>query len=90
LVSSGVPHTIYKGNQKKYTKECILIFDKITGDITLEKLNHNIQVKKTREMTNKPSVPTPVAMPPSLTAGKQQGQQAAQEHQQIQQDQHQN
>lgn len=46
--SSGVPHTIYKGNQKKYTKECILIIDKETGDITLEKLSHNIQVKKTR------------------------------------------
>uniref|UniRef100_A0A1I8NB90 Ell-associated factor Eaf n=1 Tax=Musca domestica TaxID=7370 RepID=A0A1I8NB90_MUSDO len=63
LVSSGVPHTIYKGNQKKYTKECILIYDKRTGDITLEKLNHNIQVKKTREMTNKPSVPIPSSMP---------------------------
>uniref|UniRef100_A0A1B0AGD5 Ell-associated factor Eaf n=1 Tax=Glossina pallidipes TaxID=7398 RepID=A0A1B0AGD5_GLOPL len=56
-LSSGVPHTIYKGNQKKYTKECILIYDKETGDITLEKLNHNIQVKKTRsEMTNKANV----------------------------------
>uniref|UniRef100_A0A1I8QF02 Ell-associated factor Eaf n=1 Tax=Stomoxys calcitrans TaxID=35570 RepID=A0A1I8QF02_STOCA len=63
LVSSGVPHTIYKGNQKKYAKECILIYDKRTGDITLEKLNHNIQVKKTREMTNKPSVPIPSSMP---------------------------
>ncbi|XP_075169486.1 ELL-associated factor [Haematobia irritans] len=68
LVSSGVPHTIYKGNQKKYTKECILIYDKRTGDITLEKLNHNIQVKKTREMTNKPSVPIPSSMPVGATA----------------------
>lgn len=46
--SSGVPHTVYKGNHKKYTKECLIIFDKETGAITLEKLNHNIQVKKTR------------------------------------------
>lgn len=47
-VNSGVPHTIYKGNQKKYTKECIIIFDKVTGDVTLERLNNHIQVKKTR------------------------------------------
>ncbi|XP_023167261.2 ell-associated factor Eaf [Drosophila hydei] len=57
LESSGVPQTVYKGNHKKYTKECLIIFDKETGAITLEKLNHNIQVKKTRsEMTNKPSL----------------------------------
>ncbi|XP_011200936.2 ell-associated factor Eaf [Bactrocera dorsalis] len=56
LVSSGVPHTVYKGNHRKYTKECLLIYDRKTGGITFEKLNHNIQVKKTRsEMTNKPS-----------------------------------
>ncbi|XP_034107669.1 ell-associated factor Eaf [Drosophila albomicans] len=57
LESSGVPHTVYKGNHKKYTKECLIIFDKETGAITIEKLNHNIQVKKTRsEMSNKPSL----------------------------------
>ncbi|KAL7736508.1 hypothetical protein ACLKA6_019705 [Drosophila palustris] len=67
LESSGVPHTVYKGNHKKYTKECLIIFDKETGAITLEKLNHNIQVKKTRsEMTNKPSLmPANNAAPPS-------------------------
>ncbi|KAH8369971.1 hypothetical protein KR093_001668 [Drosophila rubida] len=57
LESSGVPHTVYKGNHKKYTKECLIIFDKETGAITIEKLNHNIQVKKTRsEVSTKPSL----------------------------------
>lgn len=52
--SSGVPHTVYKGNQREYAKECLMIYDKETGAITIEKLNHNIQVKKTRnEVTNK-------------------------------------
>ena len=46
--SSGVPKTVFKGNQRNYTKECVLIIDKVTGEITLEKLHHNIQVKKTR------------------------------------------
>ncbi|XP_017132873.1 ell-associated factor Eaf [Drosophila elegans] len=53
--SSGVPHTVYKGNQREYAKECLMIYDKETGAITIEKLHHNIQVKKTRsEVTNKP------------------------------------
>jgi len=43
-----VPHTVYKGNQREYAKECLMIYDKETGAITIEKLNHNIQVKKTR------------------------------------------
>ncbi|XP_068144399.1 LOW QUALITY PROTEIN: ell-associated factor Eaf [Drosophila tropicalis] len=62
LENSGVPHTVYKGNQRKYAKECLMIYDKETGAITLEKLYHNIQVKKTRsEMTHhKPSfLPAP-------------------------------
>lgn len=58
-----MPKTVFKGNQRNYTKECVLIIDKITGEITLEKLNHNIQVKKTRsESTNKPQ---PVTHPSS-------------------------
>lgn len=45
---AGVPQTVFKGNQRPYTKECVLIIDRITGEITLEKLSSNIQVKKTR------------------------------------------
>lgn len=52
LDSSGVPKTVFKGNQRNYTKECVLIIDKTTGEITLEKLHHNIQVKKTRSEPN--------------------------------------
>lgn len=54
-----MPKTVFKGNQRNYTKECVLIIDKVTGEITLEKLHTNIQVKKTRsENTNKP-IPQP-------------------------------
>lgn len=60
LNGSGVPQTVFKGNQRNYTKECVLIIDKVTGEITLVKLHHNIQVKKTRsESTSKPSAIMP-------------------------------
>ncbi|EZA56602.1 hypothetical protein DMN91_002567 [Ooceraea biroi] len=48
LDGAGTPHTVFKGSQKPYHKEYVLIFDKITGEITLERLSANIQVKKTR------------------------------------------
>lgn len=58
LDSSGVPKTVFKGNQRNYTKECVLIIDKVTGEITLEKLHHNIQVKKTRSENNSKTMPS--------------------------------
>jgi len=49
LDGSGVPNTIFKGSQRDYTKkECVLIINRDTNEITLEKLHSNIQVKKTR------------------------------------------
>jgi ELL-associated factor len=46
---SGVPNTIFKGNQRDYPKkECVLIINRDTNEIILEKLHSNIQVKKTR------------------------------------------
>jgi ELL-associated factor len=48
LDGAGTPHTVFKGSQKPYHKEYVLILDKITGEITLERLKANIQVKKTR------------------------------------------
>lgn len=45
---AGTPHTVFKGSQRAYNKECVLIIDRVTGEITLEKLSSNIQVKKTR------------------------------------------
>uniref|UniRef100_U5EQ04 Ell-associated factor Eaf n=1 Tax=Corethrella appendiculata TaxID=1370023 RepID=U5EQ04_9DIPT len=66
LDGSGVPNTVFKGNQRDYTKkECVLIINPVTGEITLEKLHSNIQVKKTRnEVTNK-QIPHP---PPQITS----------------------
>ncbi|XP_076635008.1 ELL-associated factor [Colletes latitarsis] len=48
LDGAGIPHTVFKGSQRPYHKECVLIIDRVTGEITLEKLTANIQVKKTR------------------------------------------
>lgn len=48
IEGSAVDHTVFRGNQKPYQKECVLIIDNNTGEITLERLNTNIQVKKTR------------------------------------------
>ncbi|XP_065337576.1 ELL-associated factor 1 [Cloeon dipterum] len=45
---ASLGHTVYRGNQKPYNKECVLIFDHTTGEFTLERLSSNIQVKKTR------------------------------------------
>lgn len=60
LESSGVPNTVFKGNQRKYAKEFVIIYDKVTGTTTIEKLSHNIQVKKTRsEPPNKAIVAPP-------------------------------
>ncbi|XP_063532316.1 ELL-associated factor 1 [Cydia strobilella] len=61
LDGAGVPQTVFKGSQRPYTKECVLIIDRVTGEITLEKLSSNIQVKKTRqESAQKPRPLTPV------------------------------
>lgn len=40
--------TVFKGARKPYAKECVLIIDQDTGEVVLEKLTHNIQVKRTR------------------------------------------
>ncbi|KAJ8680350.1 hypothetical protein QAD02_016137 [Eretmocerus hayati] len=51
LDGAGIPHTVFKGSQRPYHKECVLIIDRDTGEITLERLSSNIQVKKTRSET---------------------------------------
>lgn len=50
---SGASETIFKGSRKPHQKECVLIFDHKTGEITLEKLNQNITVKRTRQQNPK-------------------------------------
>ncbi|XP_022672128.1 ELL-associated factor 1-like [Varroa jacobsoni] len=53
-VSVTVPHhdsnasTVFRGGQRPYQKECVLIIDHRTGEVTLEKLSCNVQLKKTR------------------------------------------
>lgn len=60
LDGAGTLQTVFKGNQKKYTKECVLIVNKTTGEITIEKLSNNLQVKKTRS-ENGYKAPPPAA-----------------------------
>lgn len=48
LDGAGTEHTVFKGSQRPYQKECVLIIDRRTGEVMLEKLSSNIQVKKTR------------------------------------------
>ncbi|XP_048514012.1 ell-associated factor Eaf isoform X2 [Athalia rosae] len=55
LDGAGTPHTVFKGSQRAYHKECVLIIDRTTGEVTLEKLSSNIQVKKTRTETKSQS-----------------------------------
>ncbi|KAF5271138.1 hypothetical protein FQR65_LT17718 [Abscondita terminalis] len=57
LDGAGVPQTVFKGPQRPYQKECVLIIDRLTGAVTLEKLSSNIQVKKTRSESIKPPLP---------------------------------
>ncbi|KAK2184758.1 hypothetical protein NP493_254g03040 [Ridgeia piscesae] len=46
---AGTTHTVYKGNKRPSQKECVLIIDHTTGEMTLEKLANTIQLKKTRQ-----------------------------------------
>ena len=48
IEGSGTANTVFKGSKKPYQKECVLIIDHNTGEITLEKLSYNVQLKKTR------------------------------------------
>lgn len=70
--NSGVPNTIFKGNQRDYTKkECILIINRETNEITLEKLHSNIQVKKTRTDSSNKSSQQQLQMQPQQSATQQ-------------------
>jgi len=47
--SDGVNQTVYKGNAETApTKDCVLIIDHETGELTLERISNKIMVKKTR------------------------------------------
>lgn len=52
---------LFKGNSQPATKECVLIYDRETGEFTLERVEAAVRLKKTREATAEPpSVPTEV------------------------------
>lgn len=56
---AGTTHTVFKGNKKPTVKECVLIIDHEAGTYTLEKLDQNVFVKKTRsEGSSKVARPT--------------------------------
>ncbi|KAL0277690.1 UNVERIFIED_CONTAM: hypothetical protein PYX00_004895 [Menopon gallinae] len=56
------PNTVFKGSAKPYQKQCIVIVNTKTGEITLEKLTCNIQVKKTRS-ENRNKIPNAQKIP---------------------------
>ncbi|KAH9414822.1 chromatin modification- protein VID21 [Dermatophagoides pteronyssinus] len=45
---SGTTESVYQGQRKPHQKECVLIINNETGDITLERLNQSMIVKKAR------------------------------------------
>ncbi|XP_023230644.1 ELL-associated factor 2-like [Centruroides sculpturatus] len=63
IEGSGTSQTVFKGSKKPYLKECVLIVDHATGEITLERLSQNINLKKTRaegssKILTRPITPT--------------------------------
>ncbi|XP_063698017.1 ell-associated factor Eaf [Culicoides brevitarsis] len=62
LDGSGVPNTVFKGPTRDYSKkDCLLIINRDTNEITLERLTCNVNVKKTRsENTSKTTGNLPV------------------------------
>lgn len=67
LDGAGAPQTVFKGSHRPYQKECVLIIDRVTNEITIEKLSCNIQVKKTRPEFNK------LPLPPDRTSQSSSG-----------------
>lgn len=57
---SGTAHTVFKGSQRPYQRECVLVVDNVTGEITLERLSCNIQLKKTRAEGSSKCQPRPI------------------------------
>lgn len=61
LENSGVPNTVFKGPTREYSKkDCLLIINRDTNEITLERLTCNVNVKKTRSENSSKVAPPPV------------------------------
>jgi len=67
--SNGTTETTFKGNLKEPgQKECILIIDRHTGEITLEKLSGHMLLKKTRQAPAKQSAQFEHLVNPPISA----------------------
>ncbi|KAH6939731.1 hypothetical protein HPB50_021104 [Hyalomma asiaticum] len=66
---SGTAHTVFKGSQRPYQRECVLVLDNVTGEVTLEKLSCNIQLKKTRAEGSSKIQPRPITPIDSGSSG---------------------
>lgn len=60
----GHTESVYQGPMKPHQKECVLIIDHETGQITLERLAQSMIVKKTRANSNS-SIANATKLPPS-------------------------
>ncbi|XP_065571294.1 ELL-associated factor 2-like [Artemia franciscana] len=87
LEGSGTTHTVFKGSKRPYTKECILIIDHKTGEITLERLGVNVQLKKTRaegsSKINRPMPSMDILAGTKKLQAKQHSHKEAQKHRKI-------
>lgn len=64
VAGSKTSCTVYKGSKKPVQKECVLIYDHNTGELTLERITSQLQVKKTRMSGNIPATAFAVLPPP--------------------------
>lgn len=46
--NEGSTDFMYSGTMKQFPKEYFLVIDHVTGEVTLEKLTANIQLKRTK------------------------------------------
>lgn len=67
--NSGTAHTVFKGSQRPYNRECVLVVDNATGEVTLERLSCNIQLKKTRAEGSSKIQPRPITPIDSGSSG---------------------
>lgn len=67
--NSGTAHTVFKGSQRPYNRECVLVVDNVTGEVTLERLSCNIQLKKTRAEGSSKIQPRPITPIDSGSSG---------------------
>ncbi|XP_018494593.1 ELL-associated factor 1-like [Galendromus occidentalis] len=73
-ISVTIPHhdssssTTFRGNHREYSKECVLIIDQKTGEVTLERLSCNVQLKKTRAEKSSKAALNPTGRPVNESA----------------------